>query len=282
MCDAANAAISGPGSGREQKITDGRRQMTDGHALALETQFDLFRSDYVVRERVSARARNMRIEVRPDREVVLVYPRWVRRAEALEFLKSREAWVRDKLAELGERLPAPPRARWDGTDEILLGGQRVPVCIEPATMRQVQVRIEAEVVTVFAPPATCREPLLLERAVRLALMRRARLVASQLLDAEASRLGVRWRELLIRDPRTQWGSCGPDGTISLSWRLVMAPLETFRYVVIHELCHRLHMDHSPRFWALVAQQMADYEAHKRWLHEQGPRLLHYLPPRRRS
>lgn len=260
--------------------------MTGRGLQALDTQLDpqleLFRADYVVRERISARARNLRIEVRPDREVVLVYPRWVPRAEALAFLRSREVWVRDKLAELGERVPLPPRARWDGTDEILLDGQLVPVCVEPATLRQVQVRIEPQVVTVFAPPAMCREPSQLERALRLALMRRAQRVARQLLDAEAPRLGVQWRELLLRDPRSQWGSCGPDGTISLSWRLVMAPPPAFRYVVVHELCHRVHMDHSPRFWALVAQQMPDFETHKRWLHEHGSRLLHYLPPRRRT
>lgn len=256
--------------------------MTGRDCQAADSQLDLFRADYALRERISARARNLRIEVRPDREVVLVYPRWVPRAEALAFLHSREAWVRDKLAELEVRAPVPARARWDGTDEILFGGQLVPVCIEPATLRQIQVRLEPEVVTVFAPPATCREPARLERALRHALMRRAQTLARQFLDAEAARLGVRWHALLVRDPRTQWGSCGPDGTISLSWRLVMAPAAAFRYVVVHELCHRLHMDHSPRFWALVERQMPDFEVHKRWLNEHGPRLLHYLPPRRRA
>ncbi|MES0873096.1 M48 family metallopeptidase [Sinimarinibacterium thermocellulolyticum] len=251
-------------------------------AAAPGMQLDLFRAEPLVRERISARARRLRIEVRPDGEVVLVYPRWVPRAEALAFLRAREAWVREKLAELGERVPAPPHARWDGTDEILLDGRLVPVCVEPATLRQIQVRIEPEVVTVFAPPAICRDAPRLERALRHALMRKAQRLARQLLDFEAARLGVQWRELLLRDPRTQWGSCSPDGTISLSWRLVMAPLAAFRYVVVHELCHCVHMDHSPRFWALVERQMPDFATHKRWLHEHGARLLHYLPPRRRS
>jgi predicted metal-dependent hydrolase len=265
-----------PGSGHEQKITAARQPMT-------APQLELFRDDYRIRERPSARARQIRIEVRSAHEVVLVYPRWAARADALAFLRARDAWVRDKLAGFAARdATLPPPARWDGSDELLLYGRTVPVCVEPATLRQLQVRIEADLISVFAPPAVCRDAARLERALRRALMQRAERDARRLLDAEAARLGVRWSGPSIRDPSAQWGSCGPDGAIALSWRLVMAPPEVFRYVVIHELCHRVHMDHSPRFWALVAQQMPEFETHKTWLRDQGARLQHYLPTRRRG
>lgn len=246
-------------------------------------QFELFRDDYRLREQPSTRARNIRIEVRPDREVLLVYPRWVARAEALAFLRSREAWVRDKLAELDARdaaCPPPAPARWDGSDEILLRGSTVPVCIEAATLRQIQVRVEPELITIFAPAAVRANAHKLELALRRELMHRAQLDARRLLDEEAARAKLRWTSLSIADPQTQWGSCGPDGAIALSWRLVMAPPPVFRYVVVHELCHLAQMNHSPRFWALVEQQMPDYETHKRWLRDHGQRLHHYLPRRR--
>lgn len=248
-------------------------------------QFELFRDDYRLREKVSPRARNIRIEVRPGREVVLVYPRWAPRAEALAFLRSRESWIREKLEELAARdaaCPAPPPARWDGTDEILLHGVPVPVCIEPATLRQIQVRIEPEVVTVFAPAVARDNAHKLELALRRALMQRAGSAARTLLDEESARLAVRWTGLSIADPQSQWGSCGPDGAVALSWRLVMAPPPVFRYVVVHELCHLREMNHSSRFWALVERQLPDYAAHKAWLRDHGQRLHHYLPRRRRS
>lgn len=243
-------------------------------------QFPLFREDYRLREKLSPKARNIRLEVRPGGEVVLIYPRWVPRIEALAFLRSREDWIRHKLEELERRAqadPPPPPARWDGSDRIPLRGVDTAVEIVPASLRQVSLRCEPERLTLFCPPALCAEPQKLERALRRELQQLARADARRYLDAEAARLGVSYAALRINDPQTLWGSCNPTGTICLSWRLVLAPPEVFHYVAVHELCHLVHRNHSEHFWNLLERQMPDYETHKRWLREHGNRLHRILP-----
>lgn len=246
-------------------------------------QIELFRDDYHFEERVSAKARSIRLEVRPDRRVVLVYPRWTPRAEALAFLRSRERWLRDKLAEMAQLAaarPLPQQLRWDGSDVICLRGRELAVRVEPARLRSVNVRFEPERIVVFAPPALRETPRKLEAALRQALAHQARLDAVRLLEDGAAPLGVRYRELRINDPQTLWGSCNPGAVICLSWRLVMAPPDVFRYVAVHELCHLVHLDHSARFWNLVGRQMPDYETHKRWLRDHGHQLHGWLPRRK--
>ena len=245
-------------------------------------QFPLFRDDYRLREKISAKARNIRLEVRPGGEVVLIYPRWVPRIEALAFLRAREDWIRDKLQELERRAqasPPPPPARWDGSDRMPLRGVETQVEIVPASLRQPSLRLEPGKLTLFCPPALQAVPAKLEQVLRHELQQQARGDARRYLDAEAARLGVEYRDLRINDPQTLWGSCNPTGTICLSWRLVLAPPAVFHYVVVHELCHLVHRNHSERFWALVAQQLPDYETHKRWLREHGAALHHVLPVR---
>lgn len=107
---------------------------------------------------------------------------------------------------------------------------------------------------------------------RAILKARAEQQARQLLDEEAGRLGVRHAGLRIRDPRTRWGSCGPEGHIMLSLRLALAPPEVFRYVVVHELCHLRWHGHGPRFWALVERQMPGYREQREWLRRHGEAL----------
>ena len=77
--------------------------------------------------------------------------------------------------------------------------------------------------------------------------------------------GIPFRRTRISGAKKSWGSCSPDGTISLSWRLMMCPPEAIDYVIVHELCHRLHMDHSKEFWAEVESRMPDYKKRKKWL-----------------
>ena len=239
-------------------------------------QFDLFDERYEVIERVSAKARNIRIVIRSPREVALIIPRYASKTAAREFVQSRDGWIRQKIAELRQRLGDSPldpqQLRWDGRDLIPLRGVDTPVRVASASLRTLTVRLEPEAITLFCPTAQLGESGKLEQALRKSLQHQARRDAESLLEQEALRLGVRQGQLRIADQKSLWGSCAVDGNISLSWRLVMAPPVVFRYVVIHELCHIRHHDHSDKFWALVAQQMPEFETHRRWLKDQGHRL----------
>ncbi|MBX6420365.1 MAG: M48 family metallopeptidase [Nevskia sp.] len=236
-------------------------------------------------ERHSRQARSIRIEVRPDGEVRLVIPRNASRRQAYEFLRAREDWVRRKLAELHRRsasAPTRPPLRWDGSDTLPVHGVEVPLHVVGARLARPRVRFAEEAVTLFCSAAARAHPATLAAALRAALRERARMEAQRLLDREAARLAVDYRGPRIADQKSLWGSCTPKGVISLNWRLVLAPPEVFRYVVIHELCHRRHLDHSRRFWSLVAQQMPDYGVWRTWLRQRGAELHEVLPHSRRA
>ena len=82
------------------------------------------------------------------------------------------------------------------------------------------------------------------------------------------------KRIIIRDQKTRWGSCSETGTISFNWRLMLAPPDVLDYVVIHELCHLTHMNHSQEFWNKVASIDPDYKKHVAYLktHEDDLRL----------
>ena len=105
----------------------------------------------------------------------------------------------------------------------------------------------------------------------------ARELASALVDEEAERLGVAVRRIRVGDQRTLWGSCSPSGSLSFNWRLVLAPLEVFDYVVVHELCHLRIPNHSRAFWNLVERRRPGWRDSRQWLREQGPELLAFRP-----
>lgn len=85
----------------------------------------------------------------------------------------------------------------------------------------------------------------------------------------AERVGVSYGRITIRHQRTRWGSCSTKGNLNFNCLLMLTPPEVTDYVIVHELCHRKEMNHSTRFWALVASLLPDYTEQKRWLREHG-------------
>lgn len=89
----------------------------------------------------------------------------------------------------------------------------------------------------------------------------------------AEKIGVDYGRVTIRNQKTRWGSCSAKGNLNFNCLLMLAPEDVLDYVVIHELCHRKEMNHSPRFWSEVAKIMPDYKNSKIWLKENGNDII---------
>ena len=90
-------------------------------------------------------------------------------------------------------------------------------------------------------------------------------------------VGVAPGRITVRSQRTRWGSCSANGNLSFNCLLMLCPPEVVDYVVVHELCHRRQMNHSPAFWAEVERILPDYRARKQWLKDNGGALIAALP-----
>ena len=86
-------------------------------------------------------------------------------------------------------------------------------------------------------------------------------------------MNVTYGRISIRKQKTRWGSCSREGNLNFNCLLMMAPPEVLDYVVVHELSHRLEMNHSPRFWAQVERILPDYKRPRKWLKEYGNQLM---------
>jgi hypothetical protein len=124
-------------------------------------------------------------------------------------------------------------------------------------------------------PPVLELPAMTERAGR----KLARTLVRETAEREAERIDVQYSRIAIRDTRSRWGSCSSSGTLSFTWRLALAPRAILDYVVVHELCHLRHNDHSRRFWSLLARVRPTYRDEERWLDTHGWELLAYRPAR---
>ena len=114
-----------------------------------------------------------------------------------------------------------------------------------------------------------------DRRARDCLKRYAAEVLTARVYDKARMIDVRVRDVRLRDPASRWGSCGPDGEIMLSWRLVLLPAFVMDYIVAHEVAHRVHMDHSRNFWRLCLSMTDRGAEAKRWLKLHGSDVMRF-------
>ena len=245
------------------------------------------------RIRRSERARRARILVDGD-GVEVVVPRRFPLRDVEPFVEEKRAWIERTLKRLRETEAELPAARLeDGGSVPYLGESlRLSVRVEPGRQREHVVRHgEALRVTLPADPERtppdgqlflldAEQPFVpAEGALRDALerwyRRRARIEVAPRLDAACARAGTSYASLQIRGQRTRWASCSSTGAMSFNWRLLLAPEEILDYVVEHEVAHLERLDHSPRFWRLLASRCPDWREHEAWLRRHGHALKLY-------
>lgn len=109
------------------------------------------------------------------------------------------------------------------------------------------------------------------------LAARAKEDLPQRVSRYAPQIGVSFGRITIRSQKSRWGSCSAKGNLNFNCLLMLAPPEVRDYVVVHELCHRKQLNHSPAFWSLVEEILPDYRVRKQWLKINGTALIARLP-----
>jgi hypothetical protein len=212
---------------------------------------------YAVRR--SDRARRVRVTVDSARGVEVVLPRRAPEREAAAAIRELRPWIERRVAEL-DRARAAVAARGQSVPYL---GQALQLVVQPGRTRAHRRGLE-----LLVPDGAARLPAL-ERFYR----RSAHDEIALRLDRACSLAGTSYSRLSIRGQRTRWASCSRAGAMSFNWRLLLGPEPVLDYVVWHEVCHLEVMDHSPRFWALLAERCPGYRDQVRWLRRNGATLV---------
>ncbi|RYU59010.1 M48 family peptidase [Methylolobus aquaticus] len=229
--------------------------------------------------RRSCRAKRLRLIVRAE-GVECVLPARCSERIAREFIRQHHDWLVRKYREAIAHVPA--QSFWQdasapGDLSFPLQAAATPFLRQDPPSGQARVSYDGEALRLTGlsfPIRAAQIELLTFSWARGWLAQRA----EALMRAHAERIGVHPRQLRIKRMRTRWGSCGAVNDINLNWLLVAVPPAVLEYVVVHELCHIRHRNHSAHFWALVNEHFPDWGKARQWLKAEGGRLLHRFGP----
>lgn len=201
----------------------------------------------------NARAKRYILRVVPSGDVRVTVPRYGTLKEAHAFVERHLDWLRAQIVKHEGRSAAKS---WQHGSEFLFRGERLSLNV-------------ADGLAYFELKKERIEFSLNERSVKVSLISALRRAACKELPDRAWELaiehGFHFNKVSVRNQKMRWGSCSCSKTISLNWRLIQCPAFVRDYVILHELSHLVHMDHSVKFWNKVGRVCPDYEEAERWL-----------------
>lgn len=211
--------------------------------------------------RRSARRRSIGIKVHRG-QVVVSAPTGAPLQEIKHFVQQKRRWIERHLLRQRQALEERQELQYTTGDVVMLLGQ--PLILDIAVSRGTSsVRGDRLLLGVERDLLGLRKG-----ALEAWYIKRAHEHLPERIEHYQSVLGVRAKGLKIRHYKSRWGSCNRRGELQFNWLLMMAPTAVLDYVVVHELAHLRHFDHSPSFWRLVAKGMPDYALQRQWLKSQ--------------
>ncbi len=218
------------------------------------------------------RRKTASISVKPDNAVVIIVPHKLPQESIEQIVKSKTRWIRSKLRFNQEvREKHKPKEFVSGEAFTYLGRNYRLKVVEgearPATLSQGRLNV-------YVPlnlTSENREQYIIRQLTAWYQEHAVKRLQEKTIR-HAERLGVEPARIGVKTYKSRWGSCHKDGRVYFNWRIIMAPHSVVDYVVVHELCHLIHHNHSAAYWKLIEHTCPDFRDAKEWLKINGPLL----------
>lgn len=215
--------------------------------------------------KVNPRSKSIKLSLNKSGEVIVTSPRFVPQFVIKRFVNGQKEWIehhQQKLKSVKKNLAL-------NENQVLLFGKAYDLVVKLDPKKKIGIeRIESSLIVNPITNSKVSIQKMLDRFLK-------NLGSSFILkqtEVFAKKMKTTYGHVSFKTQKTRWGSCSSKGNLNFNWRLVHAPPEIITYVIIHELAHRTHMNHSNRFWKLVGEYDPEYLKHRGWLKRQGMAL----------
>lgn len=234
----------------------------------------IYESECFEYEVVKKKKKNIGIRITTDGIVRVTSPSFVTDSYIHEVVYKRAGWILSNLKLLKEMNKDPVERRYSRGDSIVYLGEEYKLKVIEEVEVDGMIRLKGREFEVNVSPEwdeNEREKFIREKLVEW-YKHEAFKQFKERTRFYSEVLKLYPNNIRIKDQKSIWGSCSSKNNINFNWKLIIAPLTVLDYIVVHELCHLKHRDHSKNFWNLVELIMPDYKEKKKWLKENGRSL----------
>lgn len=225
---------------------------------------------------VFSRRSSMAIQVTKDGEVVVRLPDYASEEDGRKLILKNKEWIYKQLDRIQKRAEEKQEFHWSEGAGVLLHGKDIVLHVKESPDLKARITLESEeeitVAVPFLKAAGAADEEEVHGVMKQWYRKEARSYLEEITSFWAQCMNVSYKKIAIRDQSTRWGSCSSKGNLNFNWKLVLLPQTLADYVVVHELSHRIHMNHSRAFWNTVADVLPDYLVRRNQLKLWGEKI----------
>ena len=225
---------------------------------------------------IRSNRKTMGIIIEPEKNIIVRSPKKTSDEKIREVLKKKTSWILDKLKEMEKIKPAPKKKEFMTGEKLPYLGRRYRLEVSPAEITKTEVKLYQGKFIINYPKKLDEDEKKRIEEIRAALIEWYREHAKEKINERVEKykdkLDVEPNNIVVKKQKKRWGSCSSKGNLNFNWKIVMAPMSIVDYLVVHELTHLVHDNHSREFWATVGSIIPDVKDKREWLKINGRRL----------
>jgi len=178
------------------------------------------------------------------------------------FILKKEKWIKNKIL-LQKSIKKPPEKKFINGEVFKFLGKNLKLKINISDAKKTYIKNDYICLDLKNNTKNKKEKI--KKELQLFYRSSSERILKEKTLTESKKMNLKVKEIKVRSYKNRWGSCSSNGNISYNWKLIMAPEKIIDYVIIHELCHLIHFNHSRDYWGEVSKKLPNYRESKEWL-----------------
>jgi predicted metal-dependent hydrolase len=214
--------------------------------------------------------KTLAIQVKPMNKVIVLSPIGLPEYIIKGKVSSKGKWIIKKLLDFKDFGYTPVNREFaDGESFMHLGRNYILQLFLNSSLAKLTVKLSDGIILIHTPT---KDPVILKKLMERWYRKEAEKVILKRIEYYKPKFRIGPEKIKIKEQKKRWGSCSPQGSIYFNWRIIMAPPLVIDYVIVHEMSHLIHRNHSLHFWKQVGSILPDYKVRKKWLKDHGVRM----------
>jgi predicted metal-dependent hydrolase len=230
-------------------------------------------ADIIEFEVTYSKRKTMSIKITPDGDIKVAAPANMSRKAVIDWVKSKSNWIVKNITEIEKIKYEIVSKEFVNENRLLYLG------IEYSLHLDIDQKLKKPLVNLYEDSLMVSTPTDDREVIKTAMESWYRYMADKHIRSRIEYyqpiIGVSPNKVKIKEQKSRWGSCSSKGNLNFNWKVIMAPADVLDYIIVHEMCHLIHLNHSKDYWKQVSSIMPNYKVLKNWLRKNGIKLRLY-------